>query len=115
MHEDPFLFQDRRGSFHIISHNQAPGNVCGDRNDHGCGAHIFSPDGYEWTVSRTPVYDVNVLLANGTKATLQTRQRPQILFTEQGKPQVLTNGASFEGNNPDMTHLTHTFAFAFRQ
>ena len=45
----------------------------------------------------------------------QTRQRPQILFTEQGKPLVLTNGASFEGNNPDMTHLTHTFAFAFRQ
>lgn len=30
----------------IISHNQAAGNVCGDSRDSGCGAHIFSPDGY---------------------------------------------------------------------
>jgi hypothetical protein len=32
-----------------------------------------------------------------------------------GHPQALFNGASFEGNNPDMADLTHTLAFAFRQ
>ena len=53
-------------------------------NATGCGAHIFSADGYSWTVSRTPVYDVGVELYNGSKATFQTRQRPQILFTPDG-------------------------------
>ena len=57
---------------------------------------------------------MKVELANGTKATLQTRQRPQILFHPDGQPQVLFNGGSFEGNNPDMSDLTHTFTFAFR-
>ena len=113
------LFQDSRGNLHIITHNQATHNVCGDASDHGtlsqqhwtavvnqvytwsiiwawynsiewmnatgCGAHIFSADGYSWTVSRTPVYDVGVELYNGSKATLQTRQRPQILFGPDGK------------------------------
>jgi hypothetical protein len=119
-HEDPFLFEhsarrDGTKSFHIITHNQAAGNVCGNASDHGCGAHIFSRDGWTWTISRTPVYDVDIELSNGSTSVLQTRQRPQILFSASGQPQVLTNGASFEGNNPDMAHLTHTFAFAFRQ
>jgi hypothetical protein len=109
------LFQDYRDNFHIITHNQNTNNICGPRNDSGCGAHLFSSDGYAWTVSRTPVYDVGVTLENGTQATLQTRQRPQILFSEHGQPQVLFNGASFEGNNPDMAVLTHTLAFVFRQ
>ncbi len=55
---------------------------CHDRT--GCGAHIFSADGYSWTISRTPVYDVGIELYNGSKATLQTRQRPQILFAPDG-------------------------------
>jgi hypothetical protein len=29
------LFQDTRGNLHIITHNQATDNVCGNASDHG--------------------------------------------------------------------------------
>ena len=88
------------------------------------------------------MYDVGVTLANGSRATLATRQRPQIVFSDSGEPEVLLNGASFEGNSScpshhplplalpgpvaeataalwcaddDMADLTHTFTFAFRR
>lgn len=61
------------------------------------------------------MYDMNVTLRNGSKATLLTRQRPQLVFSDDDKkrPLFLFNGASFEGNNPDLSMLTHTMAFAF--
>ena len=143
-HEDPFLFTDPRGHFHLITHNQGADNICGNRSDHGCGAHLFSRTGEagSWRVGRGPVYDVGVTLANGSRATLATRQRPQIVFSDSGEPEVLLNGASFEGNSScpshhplplalpgpvaeataalwcaddDMADLTHTFTFAFRR
>lgn len=113
--EDPFLWVDAKGNFHIVAHEQSTNNVCGSNvAGHTCGAHLFSRDGFSWTVSRTPVYDSAVTLANGTTGELQTRQRPQIVFDANGAPLVLYNGASFEGNNPDTDILTHTFAFRFK-
>merc|ERR1712070_1115281 len=60
-HEDPFLFEDRRGHFHIITHDQSVDNVCGSNMDHACGAHMFSRDSWRWTVGKSPVYDGQVL------------------------------------------------------
>ena len=55
-HEDPFLWQDKRGHFHIVSHNQNTNNVCGSRAaGASCGAHLFSRDSYSWTVGKHPV------------------------------------------------------------
>jgi hypothetical protein len=55
------------------------------------------------------------VLANGTTAQLQTRQRPQLVFSNDSdkRPVLLYNGASFEGNNGDLHMLTHTMAFHF--
>jgi len=115
-HEDPFLFVDRRGSFHIITHDQSDNNVCGDSKNHACGAHLFSRDSWSWTVSPTPAYTDKVPVPAGGTKTLQTRQRPQLIFSDDGqmRPLFLFNGASFEGNNPNTSVLTHTMSFAFR-
>ena len=62
-----------------------------------------------------PAYSANVTLINGSSAQYQTRQRPAIVFAADGvTPQHLFNGASFDGNNPDLSILTHTFVQKFR-
>jgi hypothetical protein len=114
-HEDPFFFVDRRGHYHAVTHNQAEGNLCGNRTlGSTCGAHLFSRDSYSWSTSRTPVYTNQVLMEGGQHRTLQTRQRPQIIFDDRSRPTTLFNGASFIGGNGDLQDLTHTLAFRFR-
>ena len=109
-HADPFIWQDQRGAFHMITHNQAEDNVCGSRNAGGsCGAHLFSRDSYQWFVGKEPVYNASVTLVNGTKTAFQTRQRPQLVLNPgDQRPEFLFNGGGFYGSNPDCTHLTHT-------
>ena len=117
-HEDPFMWVDRRGHFHAITHNQGPGNLCGSGEaGHSCGAHLFSRDSYSWGISKAPVYTPQVRIkSTGEVVRLQTRQRPQVVFSDDGgmRPLYLFNGASFEGNNPDLNMLTHTLAFKFK-
>eukprot|EP01048_Picozoa_sp_COSAG05_P020729 COSAG05_NODE_3606_length_1963_cov_68.999515_2_plen_334_part_00 len=80
-----------------------------------CGAHLFSRDSISWSISRTPVYTREVEVEGGGVRQLLTRQRPQIIFDpDTGQPTTLFNGASFEGNNGNLTDLTHTLAFRFR-
>jgi len=57
------------------------------------------------------------LASSGKVARLQTRQRPQLVFSSDGeqRPLYLFNGASFEGNNGDLHMLTHTMAFRFQE
>ena len=116
-HEDPFLWQDRRGHWHALTHNQGPGNRCESSDaGHSCGAHLFSRDSRSWRISKQAAYTPAVTLkSNGSTVTLGTRQRPQLVFSDDDiqRPLFLFNGASFEGNNPDLNMLTHTLAFEF--
>jgi len=115
-HEDPFMWRDRRGNYHVLTHDQSEGNLCGDGTaGHSCGAHLFSRDTYTWKVSKEGAYSSAVVLkSNGSLVHTGTRQRPQIVFADDGyTPLWLFNGASFEGNNPDLGMLTHTLAFEF--
>lgn len=68
-----------------------------------------------WMQSREPAYSANVTLVNGSEAQFLTRQRPQLVFSDDGQtPAVLFTSGSFEGNNPDLNVTTHTFAQAFK-
>jgi hypothetical protein len=68
-----------------------------------------------WQRKFRPNTEANVTLANGTEAQFQTRQRPQLVFGEDGQtPSFLFTSGSFEGNNPDLNMTTHTFAHAFK-
>lgn len=119
--EDPFFWADARGNYHIVTHQQNLGNVCGNGTNPydrikgvTCGGHLYSQDLKSWGVSTTPTYTDELEFANGTKGYLKTRQRPQLIFNADGSPRVLYNGASFDGENNDLEHLTHTFAWRFR-
>jgi hypothetical protein len=117
-HEDPFMWRDRRGNFHALTHDQSDGNRCGSRSmGSTCGAHLYSRDSFEWHISKNPVYTNSVVLANGTTKLLKTRQRPQLVFSNDSdkRPLILYNGASFEGDNGDLQMLTHTLAFRFAE
>jgi hypothetical protein len=116
-HEDPFVWVDRRGNYHALTHNQGDGNRCGSSSaGHSCGAHLFSRDSYRWGISSKAAYSSAVRLkSNASVVNTGTRQRPQLVFSDDGarRPLYLFNGASFEGNNPDLHMLTHTLAFEF--
>lgn len=113
--EDPFLFALPDGSWHIVNHQQSKGNVCGDSTaGHSCGAHFFARDPRgPWQMSQEAVYSANVTLKNGSHALFQTRQRPQLVFDDDHAPTYLFTSGSFEGNNPDLKMLTHTYAHQF--
>ncbi len=119
--EDPFLFTLPDGSWHIVAHQQGKGNLCGDypkeAPGHSCGAHFYARDPRgPWKMSPHAVYSANVTLANGTFAQFQTRQRPQLVFADDGfTPRYLFTSGSFEGNNPDLNMTTHTYAARFRR
>ena len=53
-HEDPHLFIDKRGHYHVISHNQGTDRLCPLTNE--CGAHLYSSDGKAWHIQRSTVY-----------------------------------------------------------
>ena len=105
-------------AWHIINHQQSVGNVCGGPDaGHSCGAHWFArnPHG-PWVMSPEPVYTENVTLVNGSAARFRTRQRPQLVFADDGfTPEFLFTSGSFDGNNPDFSCFSHTYAHAFRE
>ena len=53
-------------------------------------------------------------LNNGTNVRFTTRQRPQIVFAEDGTtPQYMVNGGSFDCFNQDLHAHERTFVFEF--
>ena len=67
-------------------------------------------------MSPEPAYTENVTLVNGSAARFLTRQRPQLVFEDDGvTPAFLFTSGSFDGNNPDLACFSHTYAHAFRR
>eukprot|EP01049_Picozoa_sp_SAG25_P016108 SAG25_NODE_3547_length_1045_cov_1.523256_1_plen_149_part_00 len=75
--EDPGLFMDSRGSFHIISHYWKGGP----------GGHAFSADGRQWSFAGRG-FGKEITYTNGSTVTIRTRERPQVV-TLGGKPALL--------------------------
>ena len=68
--EDPFLFRLKSGSYHMLLHNQL-----GDF----AGAHGFSADGANWSLSPTPAYTKTVAFEGGTSRGFSRREEPKLL------------------------------------
>jgi hypothetical protein len=86
LEEDPFWWhQNSTDSYHALFHDMG-----------GCsnvGCHAFSPDGFSWTLSKTPAYDYSVTFSDGTATTFSRRERPQLVFDPTtGAPTHLING-----------------------
>lgn len=87
--EDPTIWFDYdREAWHILAHG---GN---STNGDLISSHFFSTNGANWTASPTQPYGNTALLSNGTFLHINTRERPKLLFTSEGKPAYLFNGVS---------------------
>ena len=100
-HEDPFLYTDANGNFHIIYHTYQYKGSSEECQDTVVSSHVYSRDGYEWHTGSTPPYASQVEVsfpqtstsegehnANAVKrketriVTLTSRERPKLLVKE---------------------------------
>ena len=100
--EDPTIYADRRGGFHILMHGFSgaptdfPAPSC--RMDNATqrypdlcqarGGHAFSPDARHWYISRSPAYMPTVRYENQAEPVLfRARERPKLIMSpETGEP-----------------------------
>ena len=95
--EDPFLWFDARGNWHILAHcyTDAPYAAVGAHN--AISGHGFSRDGIAWHWSADEPYSAAVEMAGGGSATFSTAERPKLLFADPARPRApthLINGVS---------------------
>ena len=113
--EDPFLYRDSRGGWHALLHRVGGngGFACDENTGVGCdvGAHAFSSNGLEWTYSKEVAYTTTVKWSDGETEILNRRERPILVFDENGVPIMMTNGAqgSKEGNTCDTNEGCRSF------
>jgi len=98
--QDPTLWFDRRGNFHILYHvfNFDPYSA----HDQRFSGHVFSSDGFNWTFSDVEPYNGTVQFVDGTMTTFATRERPQIIFAPGTTvPVGIVNGVSSQPVGPE--------------
>ena len=102
--EDPFLWQDSREGFHMLTHRQPNGTNCPvGKNPSECdcaGGHMYAPAlNGPWFVDLDVVYNCSLAIAGETASIFLTaRQRPTLLLPARnnGEPAcpILFTGAS---------------------
>lgn len=101
--EDAFFWKGKRG-YHAVFHSK---NACGqsDEDVNSCGSLAWSTDSYEWHLNKAATYNKTIEWQGSdgiiTISKLMSRQRPKILFDEDGiTPLFLYNGVQTEGTPP---------------
>eukprot|EP01097_Dermamoeba_algensis_P007718 TRINITY_DN4928_c0_g1_i1.p1 TRINITY_DN4928_c0_g1~~TRINITY_DN4928_c0_g1_i1.p1 ORF type:complete len:386 (+),score=47.68 TRINITY_DN4928_c0_g1_i1:161-1318(+) len=95
--EDPFIYRDQRGNWHLLMHSLESNGGFGGPN---IGRHAFSRDGVRWQFNnRTLAYNTTVHFTDGSVLEFGRRERPQLFFNEAGEPTHLVNGVQ-EKNSP---------------
>jgi hypothetical protein len=86
--EDPFLFVDKRGRWHIINHayNLTQNSSCGSSH---VSAHWFSEEGKAWHWSPLAPYNSTIAYDDGTTHAFATCERPNLHFDARGDPDYL--------------------------
>ena len=91
--EDPCIFvSPETKTYHILAHTDATGSAEQPLIWPHVSAHAYAtnPQG-PWTVSSVPPYSRNIKWADNTETTVETRERPQVIFFD-GIPSLLVNG-----------------------
>lgn len=86
--EDPSVFIDKRGNWHMLV-NALPGG-CNPKTHQG--GHAWSRDGITWSEPRVGAYNTTVLFTDGTSMTCTRRERPQMVLDADGIPLVMFAG-----------------------
>ena len=79
-YEGQLLYRDRRGRFHMLIHAYV------FRYETSCGessvsAHLYSEDGKHWHMSAPQPYTTLVPTAKGGSFVVTTRERPKLFFS----------------------------------
>lgn len=92
--EDPTLWFDRRGNWHIVYHVWAADPF--EQHHEPASGHAFSPNGLEWTFSTVQPFSGTVNYTDGSFKQFATRERPQMIFTDSARhtPVGLTSAVS---------------------
>jgi hypothetical protein len=92
--EDPTLWFDRRGNWHIVYHVWAAEPF--EKHHEPASGHAFSRNGIEWTFSTTQPFTGTVNFTDGGFKQFATRERPQMVFTDAARhtPVGLTSAVS---------------------
>lgn len=112
MIEDPFLWIDQRGSWHIVNHayNNYEFSSCGSSL---VSAHFFSANGKDWHNLGLEPYGHTVRYDDGTSHTYTTLERPNIHFDAAGQMTHINLAADMvtgdEGcaNRTEHSHFGH--------
>ena len=109
--DDPTMWVDRRGYWHVLAHNGDGPFPCGDLgplglqfrdgnpNPVGCSAHLYSRDGMSWTMSPVAAHNASVAFSDGSRVD-GFRERPKVLVTAEGDITHLFSGIMLCGENP---------------
>lgn len=92
--EDPFVWRDKRGNFHMFVHSLEAGGGFGSGPKVGRHAYARNWNG-EWTYNNeTLAYSTYVTFTDGTATNYSRRERPQLYFSEDENltPLFMTNG-----------------------
>jgi hypothetical protein len=85
--EDPFLYVDPSGNFHIINHAYNTGQRTNCTSS-WVSSHFFSADGVTWGHSDQP-YGHTVAFDDGTSHSYCTLERPNLFFDAAGQPSAI--------------------------
>jgi hypothetical protein len=116
--EDPFVYLDRNGHWHLLSHVY-PTNTSNwlEYADIVAG-HAFSVDGLDWKFHPTPPYSADVVGTDGSRLHYATRERPFLLLSEDAARRPLAlftavcepgrpkQNASKDGGDYSFTHVS---------
>ncbi|KUL90946.1 hypothetical protein ZTR_00828 [Talaromyces verruculosus] len=94
--EDPFIWRDKRGNFHMLVHDLYSGEYGQFDSGPNVGKHGYARnwDG-EWTYNaETVAYSTYVEFTDGTATNFTRRERPQLYFSDDGEmtPLFLSTG-----------------------
>ena len=101
--EDPFLYIDKRGRWHIINHayNTSESGSCGTSH---VSAHWFSETGRDWHWSPQEPYSHTVAYDDGTSHTFATLERPYLHFDANGDPDYLVCAVDLDASETCPAH-----------
>lgn len=103
--EDPFVWQDARGNYHILVHSLEPDGGFGDGPKVGRHAYSRTIEG-PWTFNnRTLAFSTKVEFEAGGLVEYYRRERPQLFFSDDGRvrPLFLTTGVQEKGSGMSYT------------
>ncbi|KAL7539341.1 hypothetical protein ACHAXR_009225 [Thalassiosira sp. AJA248-18] len=88
--EDPSVFADHRGNYHMLF-NALP-YKCVPKFQQG--GHAWSTDGINWSTPRVGAFDTRIQFTDGSSIQCERRERPQMVLDQNGKPVVMVSGVT---------------------